>query len=123
VKLLRPLRERDFASLWTGMTVSPLGDGIYLVAIAWQVYDLENDPVALSLVGLSFTGGMVAFLLTGGIVRSCSSAPARRSSGRRSGRSCPTSWRPSTSCRPSGRRGPPHAYCLRQCLRRCAAGQ
>lgn len=68
VKLLRPLRERDFALLWTGMTVSLLGDGIYLVAIAWQVYDLKNDPVALSLVGLAFTGGMVAFLLTGGIV-------------------------------------------------------
>jgi DHA3 family tetracycline resistance protein-like MFS transporter len=68
VKLLQPLRERDFALLWTGMTVSLLGDGIYLVAIAWQVYDLENDPVALSLVGLSFTAGMVAFLLTGGIV-------------------------------------------------------
>jgi MFS family permease len=68
VKLLAPLRERDFALLWTGMTVSLLGDGIYIVAIAWQVYDLKNDPVALSLVGLSFTGGMVAFLLTGGIV-------------------------------------------------------
>jgi MFS family permease len=68
VKLLRPLRVRDFALLWTGMTVSLLGDGIYLVAIAWQVYDLKNDPVALSLVGLAFTGGMVAFLLTGGIV-------------------------------------------------------
>ena len=68
MKLLRPLRERDFALLWTGMTVSLLGDGIYLVAIAWQVYDLKNDPVALSLVGLSFTGGMVAFLLTGGVV-------------------------------------------------------
>jgi MFS family permease len=68
VKLLRPLRQRDFALLWTGMTVSLLGDGIYLVAIAWQVYDLDNDPVSLSLVGLAFTGGMVAFLLTGGIV-------------------------------------------------------
>jgi MFS family permease len=68
VKLLRPLGERDFALLWTAMTVSLLGDGIYLVAIAWQVYDLENDPVALSLVGLAFTGGMVAFLLTGGII-------------------------------------------------------
>jgi DHA3 family tetracycline resistance protein-like MFS transporter len=68
VKLLRPLRERDFALLWTGMTVSLLGDGIYLVAMAWQVYDLDNDPVALSLVGLSWTLGMVAFLLTGGVV-------------------------------------------------------
>jgi MFS family permease len=68
VKLLRPLRERDFALLWTGMTVSLIGDGIYLVAVAWQVYDLDNDPVALSLVGLSWTLGMVLFLLTGGIV-------------------------------------------------------
>jgi hypothetical protein len=47
VKLLLPLRERDFALLWTGMTVSLLGDGIYLVAMAWQVYDLDNDPLAL----------------------------------------------------------------------------
>ena len=68
MKLLRPLRERDFALLWTGMTVSLLGDGIFLVAEAWQVYDIDNDPVALSLVGLAWTSGMTAFLLTGGIV-------------------------------------------------------
>ncbi|MCW3045895.1 MAG: major facilitator superfamily protein [Solirubrobacterales bacterium] len=68
MKLLGPLRERDFALLWAGMTVSLLGDGIYLVAVAWQVYDLSNDPTALSLVGLSWTIGMVAFLLTGGVV-------------------------------------------------------
>jgi MFS family permease len=68
VKLLRPLRERDFALLWTGMTVSLLGDGIFIVAEAWQVYDIHNDPVALSIVGLAWTGGMTAFLLTGGIV-------------------------------------------------------
>jgi len=68
VKLLRPLRERDFALLWLGMTISLLGDGIFVVAEAWQVYDLDNDPVALSLVGTAWTLGMVAFLLTGGIV-------------------------------------------------------
>ena len=66
--MLRPLRDRDFALLWAGMTVSLLGDGIYLVAVAWQVYDLENDPVALSIVGTAWTLGMVAFLLTGGVV-------------------------------------------------------
>src|SRR3954464_6273853 len=68
VKLLGPLRERDFALLWTGMTVSLLGDGIFVVAEAWQGYDLENDPVALSIVGTAWTLGMVAFLLTGGVV-------------------------------------------------------
>jgi hypothetical protein len=71
VKLLAPLRERDFALLWTGMTVSLLGDGIFIVAEAWQVYDIHNDPVALSLVGLAWTAGMTAFLLTGGITRGC----------------------------------------------------
>ena len=68
MRILGPLRERDFALLWSGMTVSLLGDGIYLVAVAWQVYDISNDPASLSLVGLSWTLGMVAFLLFGGIV-------------------------------------------------------
>ena len=42
--ILRPLRERDFALLFTGTTVSMLGDGIYLVAIAWQVYAISMFP-------------------------------------------------------------------------------
>src|SRR3954464_3979022 len=68
VKLLAPLRERDFALLWTGMTVSLLGDGIYIVASAWQVYDLKNDPAALSIAGTACTLGRVGFLPTGGDV-------------------------------------------------------
>ena len=39
-----------------------------LVAEAWQVYDLDNNPVALSIVGTAWTLGMVAFLLTGGLI-------------------------------------------------------
>src|SRR3954453_7863563 len=66
--LLTPLRQRDFALLWLGMTVSLLGDGIYFVAIAWQVYDLTDSPTALSLVGLAWSLGMVACLLLGGAV-------------------------------------------------------
>jgi hypothetical protein len=66
--LLTPLKQRDFALLWLGMTVSLLGDGIYFVAIAWQVYDLTDAPAALSLVGLSWSLGMVGFLLVGGSV-------------------------------------------------------
>jgi MFS family permease len=67
VSILRPLRERDFALLWTGMTISLLGDGIYFVAIAFQVLELSNAPAALALVGLSWSIGMVTFVLTGGI--------------------------------------------------------
>ena len=42
--MLRVLRHRDFALLWIGQTVSLLGDGIYVVAIAWLVYDISNAP-------------------------------------------------------------------------------
>jgi hypothetical protein len=66
--LLTPLKHRDFALLWLGMTVSMLGDGVYFVAIAWQVYDLLESPAALSLVGLAWSLGMVCFLLLGGSV-------------------------------------------------------
>jgi len=65
--LLTPLRERDFALLWAGMVVSLLGDGIYFVAVAWQVYDLTSAPGALALVGLAWSLGMVGFLLVGGV--------------------------------------------------------
>jgi MFS family permease len=68
VNLLRPLRERDFALLWTGMTVSLLGDGIYTVAVAWQVYELSNRPSALALVGLAWTAGLVGFILLAGVL-------------------------------------------------------
>lgn len=67
IKMLKPLSIRDFALLWTAMAVSLLGDGIYLVAIAWQVYDLSNAPTALSIVGLAWTLPMVLFLLVGGV--------------------------------------------------------
>src|SRR3954447_12170067 len=66
--ILRPLRERDFALLFSGTIVSMLGDGIYLVAIAWQVYAISNAPTALGIVGVAWTAPMVALLLFGGVL-------------------------------------------------------
>jgi MFS family permease len=68
VNLLAPLRHRDFRLLWTGMAVSLLGDGVFLVAMAWEAYVLWNAPAALSLVGIAMTGAMILFLIPGGIV-------------------------------------------------------
>ena len=50
------------------MTVSLLGDGIYTVALAWQVYELSGVPTALSLVALAWTIPQLTFLLVGGAV-------------------------------------------------------
>ena len=66
--LLRPLANRDFALLFGGMTVSLVGDGIYTVAIAWQVYQLSNAPTALSIVGIAWSVPVVLFVLLGGIL-------------------------------------------------------
>jgi DHA3 family tetracycline resistance protein-like MFS transporter len=67
-KIIRPLGIRDFALLFFGLSASLLGDGIYLVAIAWQVYELSNVPTALSIVGLATTIPLVLFVLLGGVV-------------------------------------------------------
>jgi hypothetical protein len=67
-RILRPLRIRDFALLWTGATVSLLGDGIYVVALAWQVYELSNSPTSLSLVGVAWTVPLGVFVLVGGVI-------------------------------------------------------
>jgi len=66
--ILEPLRHRDFRLLWSGMTVSLVGDGIFFVALAWQVYELSNTPTALSVVGVAMTIPNVLFLLIGGVV-------------------------------------------------------
>jgi MFS family permease len=68
VRLLAPLRHRDFRLLWSGMCVSLLGDGIFLVAMAWQVYALSNAPTALAVVGITMTIPTIAFLLLGGVI-------------------------------------------------------
>jgi Transmembrane secretion effector len=67
IQILRPLKERDFAVFWAGWTVSLIGDGFFLVAIAWQVFDLWNSPTALAVVGVAETVPLVAFLLFGGV--------------------------------------------------------
>jgi MFS family permease len=50
------------------MTVSLTGDGIFLVALAWQVYGLSDSPASLAGVGIAMTGAHVLFLLAGGVV-------------------------------------------------------
>lgn len=64
--LLRPLRERDFALVFAGTTVSALGDGLYYVALVWQTYELSNAPTAMSVVGVAATLPQLVFLLVGG---------------------------------------------------------
>ena len=67
VGVLQPLRHRDFRLLWIGQTVSMIGDGIYVFAVAWLVYkDLGASPAVFSLVGAAWSLPQVLLLLATG---------------------------------------------------------
>jgi hypothetical protein len=80
LRILRPLRERDFSLFMLGSVVTLIGDGFFLVAIAWQVYDLWNVPTALAIVGVAQTVPLVALpssgsgSCSGSFRQSCSAA-------------------------------------------------
>ena len=65
--LVAVLRDPDFRKLWIATCVSLLGDGAFLVAIAWQVYELSDVPTAMSIVGIAMTIPTILFLLVGGV--------------------------------------------------------
>jgi MFS family permease len=66
--LLEPLRHRDFRLLMGGTCISLFGDGVFIVALAWQVYAVSNAPSALASVGIAMTVPTIACLLLGGAV-------------------------------------------------------
>ena len=67
-QLARLFRIRDFSLLWSGSTISLFGDGMYFVAIAWEVYHLSSSPAALGAVGVAFSLPQVTLLLIGGVI-------------------------------------------------------
>ena len=66
--LTTPLGRRDFRLLWAGMSVSLVGDGVFIVAVAWQAYAVSNQPSSLAYVGLANALPQIALLLVGGAV-------------------------------------------------------
>jgi MFS family permease len=68
VRFTRALGSRPFALLWLGQTVSVLGDGVYLVALAWQVEVLTRSATDLGLILLAASIPRLLFLLLGGVL-------------------------------------------------------
>ena len=67
VGVLRPLQHRDFRLLWIGQTVSMIGDGIYLLSVAWYVYnDLQASPTVFAFVGVAWSAPQVLLLMATG---------------------------------------------------------
>lgn len=64
----RVLRQRNAACYSLGRCCATLGWQMLAVAVAWHVYRLTHDPLALGLVGLSEFLPFVSLLLVGGHV-------------------------------------------------------
>ena len=65
---LRPLRHRDFALYWTGLTVSIVGDWMETTTTAWLLYEITKSPVLLGVAGALRAGSIVVFGLIGGAI-------------------------------------------------------
>ena len=68
LKLLSPLRHRDFRLFWIGLLLSSVGSQFTTVAMAWQIYELTNSPLQIGLIGLVRAVPQVVMLLFGGLL-------------------------------------------------------
>ena len=68
VRFARALGSKPFALVWSGQTISSLGDGVTLTALAWQVLVLTGSGTAMGVVLIAQTLPRVLFLLLGGVV-------------------------------------------------------
>lgn len=62
------LRVRDFALLWSGQTVSSLGDGIFTIALAIITLEVDHSPSGIALVFAARAIPSVLLALVGGVV-------------------------------------------------------
>lgn len=66
--LLAPLRHRSFRLLWTGASVSLVGDGMFLVALAWHVYDMSEGVGGMAMAGVALAAPQLVLFPLGGLL-------------------------------------------------------
>lgn len=54
--------------LVSGQAISEIGDGVFLVAIAWRVYQSYSSPAALSVIGIAFFLPRLLVTIAGGVI-------------------------------------------------------
>ncbi len=67
MKVFRALANPSFALLWSGRTISRLGDSFYTVALALWVLEKTHSAAAMGLVLVCSTVPMLVLLLLGGV--------------------------------------------------------
>ncbi|MCA2001436.1 MAG: MFS transporter [Chloroflexi bacterium] len=68
MNILRAFTHRPFALLWTGQTVSRLGDNLHRIALAWWVLEKTGSASAMGTALVLSQIPLLIFILIGGIV-------------------------------------------------------
>ncbi len=67
IRFVRALKSRPFAMIWIGQTISNLGDGIFYLALAWQVLLMTHSATAMGIVLIAGMIPRLVFVLIGGV--------------------------------------------------------
>jgi MFS family permease len=67
-RAVRPFLVRQYRVLIVALTLSLFGEGVWLVAIVWQVIEVGGGPADLSFVAAAASVGLIAAVLFGGVV-------------------------------------------------------
>jgi Arabinose efflux permease len=66
--MLRALNNRLFAFLWSGQTISRLGDSLYRIALSWWVLEKTGSALAMGTINIASMVPMLIFMLFGGVL-------------------------------------------------------
>lgn len=67
MKFVRAFTSRPFTMIWIGQTISNLGDGMFYLALAWQVLLMTHSATAMGIVLIAGMIPRLVFVLIGGV--------------------------------------------------------
>ena len=67
MRFVRALRSRPYAMVWTGQSISSLGDGMFYLALAWQILLMTHSGTAMGIVLIVGMVPRLVFVLLGGV--------------------------------------------------------
>ena len=68
MRILEPLRHRNFRLLWIGQSVSQVGNALYSVALPFQILALGGSPLQLGFGFTVFATAQLVVILFGGAI-------------------------------------------------------
>lgn len=68
MRALRPLRRSAYRRLAAALALSVLAEGLWTLAVVWQVVELGGGPLELSLVSGALALGLIVTALLGGVL-------------------------------------------------------